>query len=60
MKGSDLLAIDFRHVWVQQGRRLLGAGQQFGQFGLTRFERANLVLQPGSGYAIKNGLDGFI
>jgi hypothetical protein len=45
---------------VQQGRWLLGIGQKFGQFGFSRFERANLVLQPGSGHAIKNGLDGFI
>ncbi|MDU8910669.1 hypothetical protein [Aestuariicoccus sp. MJ-SS9] len=46
---ADPLVIDMCHVWMRQGRRLIGIRQQLSQFGF--------VLQLERREALKNGLD---
>ncbi|WP_318036887.1 hypothetical protein [Mesorhizobium sp. AR02] len=42
---------------MQKQRRLVGVGQQLGQFRLAGFEAANLVLELSPGHTIQYGLN---
>jgi len=53
----DPLAVNLRHVRMQERRRPFSVRQQLGQFCLTSFETPNLVLELNAGHTIQNGLN---
>ncbi|KXV02685.1 hypothetical protein AD928_00685 [Acetobacter cerevisiae] len=60
MEDADLLAIQFRHVRMQQRRRGRGFGQPHFDLGLARFKLLHACLENRTGKAIQDRLNGLV